>query len=227
MCTYVLSHIWLFVTLWTVAQKAPLSMEFSRQKHWSGLPFPSPGYLPHPWIEPSSLASPALASRFFTSWSHPKQVRGKERSRGRERGRGREDTQKCVDFFASGSYHSHWGSGETLTGLSSWAWDFWVEVKHWDHGYLYTRMCGAEVCVRLLFQHWLSLEKFCMNKLELFSHIALSPEIVHDQWSITAAGRNKFTYNFATGSIHSLAHGNARSSNQYSSPAPDLVDNYN
>ena len=38
-----LSHVRLFATLWTVAYKAPLSMEFSRQEYWSGLPFPSPG----------------------------------------------------------------------------------------------------------------------------------------------------------------------------------------
>ena len=43
-----------------------LSMEFSRQEYWSGLPFPSPGDLPNPGIEPTSLASPALAGRFFT-----------------------------------------------------------------------------------------------------------------------------------------------------------------
>ena len=38
-----LSHVQLFAALWTVAHQAPLSMEFSRQEHWSGLPFPSPG----------------------------------------------------------------------------------------------------------------------------------------------------------------------------------------
>ena len=43
-----------------VACQAPLSMEFSRQEYWSGLPFPSPGDLPNPGIEPSSLVSPAL-----------------------------------------------------------------------------------------------------------------------------------------------------------------------
>ena len=37
-----LSHVRLFLTLWTVARQAPLSMEFSRQEYWSGLPFPSP-----------------------------------------------------------------------------------------------------------------------------------------------------------------------------------------
>ena len=47
--------------------QAPLSMEFSRQENWSGLPFPTPGDLPDPGIEPMSLASPALAGRFFTT----------------------------------------------------------------------------------------------------------------------------------------------------------------
>ena len=47
-----LSHLWLFVTPWTVAPQAPLSMEFSRQEYWSGLPFPSPGDLLDPEIEP-------------------------------------------------------------------------------------------------------------------------------------------------------------------------------
>ena len=51
-----LSHIWLFVTPWTVAHQAPPSMEFSRQEYWSGLPFPSPGDLPNSGIEPGSPA---------------------------------------------------------------------------------------------------------------------------------------------------------------------------
>ena len=62
-----LSHAQLFVTPWTVASQVPLSTEFSRQEYWSGLPFPPPGDLPHPGIEPLSLAFPALASRFFTT----------------------------------------------------------------------------------------------------------------------------------------------------------------
>ena len=56
-----------FVTPWAVAHKAPLSMEFSRQENWSGLPFPFPGDLPDPGIEPKSLVSPALAGRFSTT----------------------------------------------------------------------------------------------------------------------------------------------------------------
>ena len=52
-----LSRVRLFATPWTIAYQAPPSMGFSRQEYWSGLPFPSPGYLPKPWIE---LWSPAL-----------------------------------------------------------------------------------------------------------------------------------------------------------------------
>ena len=53
---HVLSHVRLFVTLWTVAHQASLSMEFSRQKYWSGKLFPFPGYLPNPGMEPRSPA---------------------------------------------------------------------------------------------------------------------------------------------------------------------------
>ena len=62
------------MTLWTVARQAPLSMGFSRQEYWSGLPFPPSEDLPDPGIEPASLMSPALASRFFstsTIWEAP------------------------------------------------------------------------------------------------------------------------------------------------------------
>ena len=59
----------LFVTLWTVAKKAPLSMKFPRQEYWSGLPLPSPGDLPDPGIE---LGSPALQED-----SLPTELRGK------------------------------------------------------------------------------------------------------------------------------------------------------
>ena len=52
---------------WTVAQQTPLSMEFSRQEYWNGLPFPPLGDLPDPGIKPASLASPALAGGFFTT----------------------------------------------------------------------------------------------------------------------------------------------------------------
>ena len=51
----------------TVAHQAPLSVGFSRQESWSGLPFPPPADLPDPGIKPTSLASPALAGRFVTT----------------------------------------------------------------------------------------------------------------------------------------------------------------
>ena len=68
------SPVWLFVTPWTVAYQAPLSVGFSRQEYWSGLPCPPPEDLPNPGIEPMSLMSPALAGWFFptgTTWDFP------------------------------------------------------------------------------------------------------------------------------------------------------------
>ena len=61
------SHVQLFVTLWTVARKAPLSLGFPRQEYCSGLPFPSPRDLPNPGTESAFSASPALAGKFFTT----------------------------------------------------------------------------------------------------------------------------------------------------------------
>ena len=59
------------LTPWTVAHLTPMSMGFSRQEYWSGLPFPSPGDLPDPGMEPMSPVASALAGGFFpssTSW---------------------------------------------------------------------------------------------------------------------------------------------------------------
>ena len=71
-CVYVCVHMQSFeansfATPWTVACQVPLSVEFSRQEYQSGLPFPIPGVLPDLGMEPSSLTSPALAGRFFTT----------------------------------------------------------------------------------------------------------------------------------------------------------------
>ena len=57
--TCTLSRVLLFVTPWTVASQAPLSVGFSRQEYWSGLPFPIPGDLPDPGIKPASFSSPS------------------------------------------------------------------------------------------------------------------------------------------------------------------------
>ena len=70
------SHVWLCATIWTVACQAPLSMGFSKQQCWSGLPCPSPGDFPIPGIEPGSLMSPALAVGFFTTSATWETLRG-------------------------------------------------------------------------------------------------------------------------------------------------------
>ena len=61
------SRVQLFVTVWTGAGQAPLSLGFSRLEYWSGLACPPPGDLPDPGIKPTSLTSPALAGGFFTT----------------------------------------------------------------------------------------------------------------------------------------------------------------
>ena len=67
-CMYaqLLSHVQFFGILQAVANQAPLSMGFSRQEYWSGLPFSPPGDLPKPGIESMPPVSPSLAGRFFT-----------------------------------------------------------------------------------------------------------------------------------------------------------------
>ena len=62
-----LSHVWITETPWTVARQASLSMGFSKQEYWSGLPCLPPGDLPSPGIEPTSITSPALAGKSFTT----------------------------------------------------------------------------------------------------------------------------------------------------------------
>ena len=71
-----LSHVHLFMTPWAAACQVPLSMVFFRQEYWSRLPFPTPGNLPDPKIEPAYLASPALAGRFFTTVPPTKPIPG-------------------------------------------------------------------------------------------------------------------------------------------------------
>ena len=73
-CVCALGRVWLFLTPWTIALQAPLSMGFSKQEHWNGLLFPPPGNLPNSEIKPASIVSPALAGRFFTNcvtWEAP------------------------------------------------------------------------------------------------------------------------------------------------------------
>ena len=65
--TQLFSCIWIFVAPWTVAHQTPLSMGFSRQEYWSGLPVPPPWDLPNPGIKPGSPVFPALADRLFVT----------------------------------------------------------------------------------------------------------------------------------------------------------------
>ena len=73
-----LSCIRLFATLWTVARQAPLSMGFSRQEYWSGLPFPAPGDLHYPEVEPVSLASLEQHNKAINLGVHQSRAQGGE-----------------------------------------------------------------------------------------------------------------------------------------------------
>ena len=66
-CVWVLTHIQLFASPWTVAHQTPLSMGFSRQEYWSRLPFSASGDVPDPGVKPTFLVSPALAGELFTT----------------------------------------------------------------------------------------------------------------------------------------------------------------
>ena len=72
--TQSLSWVWLFATPGTVAPQAPLAMGFPKQEYWSGLPFPPPGDLPNPGMEPES---PAWVGRFFTCWANWETLKAK------------------------------------------------------------------------------------------------------------------------------------------------------
>ena len=100
------SRVRLTVTPLTVARQAPLSMGFPRQEYWSGLPFPSPGGLPDPGIEPTSLKSPAMAGRFFTTICYL--YLSLTEARGRRRG-GRNQIHKTIFTpFMGTTKITHW-----------------------------------------------------------------------------------------------------------------------
>ena len=100
-CMCVLSRfscVQLFVTLWTVACQAPLSMGFSRQEYWSGLSCPPPRDLPDPGIEPTSLMSLALAGGLFTTkatWEADGQLASKKVKRSAQVLKARKLLQNC------------------------------------------------------------------------------------------------------------------------------------
>ena len=67
-CLSHFSCVWLFATLWAVAHQAPLSMGFSRQEYWSGLPCPPPGFLHNPGIKTTSLVS-SIGRQILYHWA--------------------------------------------------------------------------------------------------------------------------------------------------------------
>ena len=115
------SRVWLFGTIWTIARQAPLSMGFSRQEYWSGLPCPPPEDLPHPEMEPMSPASPALAGRFFTT-EPPGLVRLHKTFEGiiSKRKSSRVKHKLCISII--------WG-GSIITKANTW--DLRKLTKHW------------------------------------------------------------------------------------------------
>ena len=93
-------HAQLRLTLYLmncIAHQAPLSMRFSMQEYWSGLPFPSPGYLLDPGIEP---ASPALSGRFFTAERPEKPIKTAIRAEKEIKGIqiGKEEVKLCLQM---------------------------------------------------------------------------------------------------------------------------------
>ena len=81
-CAQLLSHVWFFATPWSVGHQAPLSMEFPRQKYWSGLPFLFPGDLT--WLR-DWICVPCLASRLFTTAPFGKPCYMREKSKSESR----------------------------------------------------------------------------------------------------------------------------------------------
>ena len=119
-CVQSLSCVWPFVAS---AYQAPLSMEFSRQEYWVGLPFPPPGDLSNPGIKSASLASPALAGKFFTT-ELPGKPSGMLLSHKKEWNRKKilSLTQSLVGriWGRIGQEYQSWSGEETFLSSGSW-----------------------------------------------------------------------------------------------------------
>ena len=123
-----LSHVLLFLTLWTVAHQAPLSMEFSRHEYWSGLPYPSPGGSLQPRHQ---IQVSCIANRFFTVWVNRDYIRwGRPVQRSNRSEQMREDSeaggtantnaldQKCVLFKANMAGARGAGRGRDVSAVT-------------------------------------------------------------------------------------------------------------
>ena len=99
LCAQSLNCVRLFVTLWTVAHQAPLSMGFSKQEYWNGLPFPPPGHLPHPELTCVSSVNDALETADPLIDQAPLLVLFHCRAGNRKTKLGRRKCNKSHDYF--------------------------------------------------------------------------------------------------------------------------------
>ena len=114
MCGQLLSHGWLCATPWTVARQAPLSMEFSRQEHWSRWPSSSPGDLPDPGIKPRSSS---LQANSLPSETPGKPILSEVRKRKANR--------IWYHLYVGSKVWPRWLIYETETGSQTWK-DLWL-----------------------------------------------------------------------------------------------------
>ena len=142
-----LSHVRLFVTSWTVAHQVPLSMGFSRQEYWSGLPLPSPGYLPDPGIEPKS---PALQADYLLLESLEKPPALADISANSDLVSWRFSDQPWRDCWAGHSIWRHRVSRAAMapycreTGMHVWRVPFNTSSKYREYRGAFSLMAGEE-----------------------------------------------------------------------------------
>ena len=151
------------VTLWTVACQAPLSMGFCRQEYWSGLPCPPPGDLPNPRIEPMSLMSHALASRFFTTRTTRETTCGP-----------RPILFLLQPQFALGKgriQHKEIFKGSSIFGIFYFVFFSWLlrpgpwKPTLWAGSYFYWVCCCLASCLGLYVSHWILIASWKRSSL--------------------------------------------------------------
>ena len=139
-----LSRVWLFVTPWTVAHQAPLSLRFSRQEYWSDLPCPPTEDLLDPGIKPKSSVSPVYCRWILSCLSHREACL---------------DYGSCIFMLAVGFFKKAYLAvlGLSCSTQNSYLQHFGIQVPgeglslgplHWEHRALATGPPGKSLCVR-------------------------------------------------------------------------------
>ena len=137
------SHVWLFVTKWTVVHKAPLFRKFSRQEYWSGLPFPSPG-LPNPGIK---LGFSCISGR-FTVW----------------------ETREDLSEWVAISYSRESSQSRDLTLVSCVSCIGWQILYHCTTGEaLY--ICSLQPNIYIWCQNFIIIKTILTNEMNLYVNI--------------------------------------------------------